>query len=186
MITAPNRWPRRAARRRRIRPILVQASRQAGRRRGPDSGGVAIKEEQRTVMKNGPDGLGGGSDGHRWRHEHRARTPILLVVRGRVRRSPEVLPELWRRAAASGARSNTVSGQNDSRARGHRGSSASRSAARPWGLIIALVSASLAVVMLAGWVVSVNGRLGDTRDTLVAEQAHGRQLTAKIASSAPT
>jgi hypothetical protein len=28
----------------------------------------------------------------------------------------------------------------------------------------------------------VNGRLGDTRDTLVAEQARGRQLTAKIAS----
>jgi hypothetical protein len=59
-------------------------------------------------MKNGPDGLGGGSDGHRWRHEHRSRTPILLVLRGGVRRSPEVLPELWRRAAASGARSDTV------------------------------------------------------------------------------
>jgi hypothetical protein len=53
---------------------------------------------------------------------------------------------------------------------------------RRWGLIIALVSASLAVVMLAGWVVSLNGRLGDTTDTLVAEQARGRQLTAKIAS----
>lgn len=53
---------------------------------------------------------------------------------------------------------------------------------RPWGLIIPLAVVSLAVVLLAGWLVSVNGRLGDTRASLVAEQAHGKQLQTKITS----
>lgn len=53
---------------------------------------------------------------------------------------------------------------------------------RPWGMIIPLVAAGLVIVLLAGWLVSMNGRLNRTKTALQAEQSHVTKLNGKVSS----
>jgi hypothetical protein len=53
---------------------------------------------------------------------------------------------------------------------------------RPWGMIIPLVAAGLVIVLLAGWLVSMNGRLNSTKTALQAEQSHVTRLNGKVSS----
>jgi chromosome segregation ATPase len=50
------------------------------------------------------------------------------------------------------------------------------------GVIIPLVAAGLVIVLLAGWLVSMNGRLNSTKTALQAEQSHVTRLNGKVSS----
>jgi len=52
----------------------------------------------------------------------------------------------------------------------------------PWGVIIPLVAAGLVIILLAGWLVSMNGRLNRTKTALEAEQSHVTKLNGKVSS----
>jgi len=53
---------------------------------------------------------------------------------------------------------------------------------KPWGMIIPLVAAGLVIVLLAGWLVSMNGRLNSTKTALQAEHSHVTKLNGKVSS----
>jgi uncharacterized membrane protein YvbJ len=52
----------------------------------------------------------------------------------------------------------------------------------PWGMIIPIVAAGLVIILLAGWLVSMNGRLNHTKTALQAEQSQVTKLNGKVSS----
>lgn len=53
---------------------------------------------------------------------------------------------------------------------------------RPWGMFIPLVAAGLVIILLAGWLVSMNGSLNRTKTALRAEQSRVTKLNGKVSS----
>jgi peptidoglycan hydrolase CwlO-like protein len=49
-------------------------------------------------------------------------------------------------------------------------------------MIIPIVAAGLVIILLAGWLVSMNGRLNRTKTALQAEQSHVTKLNGKVSS----
>lgn len=52
----------------------------------------------------------------------------------------------------------------------------------PWGMMVPLVVAGLVIILLAGWLVSMNGRLSRTKTALQAEQSRVTKLNGKVSS----
>jgi len=53
---------------------------------------------------------------------------------------------------------------------------------KPWSLIVPLIAAGLVIVLLAGWLLFVNGHLSDTRAALAGEKSRVTKLNDRISS----
>jgi len=53
---------------------------------------------------------------------------------------------------------------------------------KPWSLIVPLIAAGLVILLLAGWLFSVNGHLSNTRAALAGEKSRVTKLSERISS----
>jgi hypothetical protein len=53
---------------------------------------------------------------------------------------------------------------------------------KPWSLIVPLIAAGLVIVLLAGWLLLVNGHLSNTRAALAGEKSRVTKLNDRISS----
>jgi len=53
---------------------------------------------------------------------------------------------------------------------------------KPWSLIVPLIAAGIIILLLAGWLFSVNGQLSNTRAALAGEKSRVTKLNERISS----
>jgi hypothetical protein len=53
---------------------------------------------------------------------------------------------------------------------------------KPWSLIVPLIAAGLVILLLAGWLFSVNGHLSNTKAALAGEKSRNTKLNGRISS----